>query len=305
MPIRVTCECGKAYSVKDELAGKTVRCKACGETLRIPDPRADADSKADESGPYLAQAKAAADLIRCPNCGRTMPRTLETCRHCGKSLRRNLRRTVFAVVAVAVFLLLVVVALVVFMIPSRKEVVSRKAEQLATALKTKNWAGVYELDIVRASDANSADYIHDRETQFQDLEIKEVAVGEVAVDSAGGGVISEITVRAQHKTAQKPFSGTFKIEWKKQGGLWLAFLGQSNILKKLREHVDASKVEPEKVCENCKGTGRATCNICKGKGRLPDQSWCRDCHKMQGWIVCPVCKGTGKSAVGGDAGGRR
>lgn len=35
MSIRVRCNCGKEYSVKDELAGKKLRCKACGAGVAI------------------------------------------------------------------------------------------------------------------------------------------------------------------------------------------------------------------------------------------------------------------------------
>lgn len=35
MPITVSCTCGKAFRVKDELAGKTVRCPNCKSPLRI------------------------------------------------------------------------------------------------------------------------------------------------------------------------------------------------------------------------------------------------------------------------------
>ncbi len=36
MPIAVACKCGKQFKVKDELAGKAVRCPACKSALRIP-----------------------------------------------------------------------------------------------------------------------------------------------------------------------------------------------------------------------------------------------------------------------------
>jgi len=34
--IEFTCSCGKSYSVKDEMAGKTGKCKACGAPLQVP-----------------------------------------------------------------------------------------------------------------------------------------------------------------------------------------------------------------------------------------------------------------------------
>lgn len=36
MPIRVECECGKVLRLKDELAGKRVRCPGCGDPLSVP-----------------------------------------------------------------------------------------------------------------------------------------------------------------------------------------------------------------------------------------------------------------------------
>ncbi len=36
MPIRIACQCGKQMQVKDEHAGKSVRCPGCGQILRIP-----------------------------------------------------------------------------------------------------------------------------------------------------------------------------------------------------------------------------------------------------------------------------
>ena len=36
MPIKVTCQCGKSFAAKDELAGKAVKCPNCQQPLRIP-----------------------------------------------------------------------------------------------------------------------------------------------------------------------------------------------------------------------------------------------------------------------------
>ena len=38
MPIEWTCECGKRLRLRDELAGKKVRCPACGQTLTAATP---------------------------------------------------------------------------------------------------------------------------------------------------------------------------------------------------------------------------------------------------------------------------
>ncbi|HUN79897.1 MAG TPA: hypothetical protein VMV81_00135 [Phycisphaerae bacterium] len=36
MPIVASCKCGKKFKVKDELAGKAVKCPSCGSGIRIP-----------------------------------------------------------------------------------------------------------------------------------------------------------------------------------------------------------------------------------------------------------------------------
>jgi hypothetical protein len=38
MPIPVKCSCGKSFSLKDELAGKAVKCPACQNVIKIPVP---------------------------------------------------------------------------------------------------------------------------------------------------------------------------------------------------------------------------------------------------------------------------
>ncbi len=35
MPIRISCPCGKTLNVRDELAGKAVKCPGCGKTLKV------------------------------------------------------------------------------------------------------------------------------------------------------------------------------------------------------------------------------------------------------------------------------
>src|SRR5262249_34239040 len=41
MSIRVQCECGKGLKLRDEGAGKKVRCPACGAAVRAPRPDAE------------------------------------------------------------------------------------------------------------------------------------------------------------------------------------------------------------------------------------------------------------------------
>ncbi|GMU34596.1 MAG: hypothetical protein AMXMBFR20_24680 [Planctomycetia bacterium] len=59
MPISVGCKCGKQLKVKDELAGKAVRCPACKSALRIPGEPAAAVGEAGKSSTPAVDAKAA------------------------------------------------------------------------------------------------------------------------------------------------------------------------------------------------------------------------------------------------------
>ncbi len=36
MPISFACNCGKRYKTPDDAAGKKLRCKSCGEAVRVP-----------------------------------------------------------------------------------------------------------------------------------------------------------------------------------------------------------------------------------------------------------------------------
>jgi hypothetical protein len=38
MPISLNCDCGRALRVKDELAGRRVRCPVCQAVLTVPEP---------------------------------------------------------------------------------------------------------------------------------------------------------------------------------------------------------------------------------------------------------------------------
>lgn len=43
MPIQVTCGCGRAFTVKDEFAGRRGKCPGCGQGVTVPRPGADDD----------------------------------------------------------------------------------------------------------------------------------------------------------------------------------------------------------------------------------------------------------------------
>jgi hypothetical protein len=48
MKIRFTCDCGKTYEVPESYAGKTTRCKACEQMIRIPTGPSKADEEVEQ-----------------------------------------------------------------------------------------------------------------------------------------------------------------------------------------------------------------------------------------------------------------
>ena len=64
MPVRIQCQCGKVLSVKDEFAGKAVKCPGCGKAVRVPAAKAAQGAGAAQSGgasgPASSSAKPAA-----------------------------------------------------------------------------------------------------------------------------------------------------------------------------------------------------------------------------------------------------
>src|SRR5258705_12534171 len=46
MSVRVTCQCGTSYELKDEFAGKLVKCPQCGRENRVPSAGASVAAKA-------------------------------------------------------------------------------------------------------------------------------------------------------------------------------------------------------------------------------------------------------------------
>ena len=50
MSIRATCSCGKAFMATPALAGKTVKCPACGGAFRVPQPPPAAPAAVDPLG---------------------------------------------------------------------------------------------------------------------------------------------------------------------------------------------------------------------------------------------------------------
>lgn len=79
MAIRFTCSCGKSYRAADNLAGKQVKCRACGEISHLPDSRG-------ETG----------DSSECPVCGERNPTAADSCTACGSTLRVSTTATATA-----------------------------------------------------------------------------------------------------------------------------------------------------------------------------------------------------------------
>ena len=110
MPIKVTCQCGKSFAAKDELAGKAVKCPNCQQPLRIPSagiaaplpskaPLAAAAPAAPAASPHAAGSlfdevglKAApAGAMLCPGCAQPMPQNAVLCVKCGYNLKLGRR----------------------------------------------------------------------------------------------------------------------------------------------------------------------------------------------------------------------
>ncbi|KAA0138396.1 hypothetical protein FYZ48_12965 [Gimesia chilikensis] len=96
MPIKVHCkECDTTFSVKDEAAGKRVRCKGCGSPVKVPSgekrkKRAATASKSADTDDFLASFDI--DKIEdkeariCPRCGHDADEEDIECSNCGVNL---------------------------------------------------------------------------------------------------------------------------------------------------------------------------------------------------------------------------
>ena len=110
MPIKVTCQCGKSFAAKDELAGKAVKCPNCQKPLRIPaasQPVAPAaapkkqapkpvatpkqTSDTDDVFSELGLAPQEAGARPCPGCGSALAENAVVCIHCGYNTKLGRR----------------------------------------------------------------------------------------------------------------------------------------------------------------------------------------------------------------------
>lgn len=59
MAISVSCQCGKQFKVKDDLAGKAIRCPTCKSPVRVPGGKATVGASAGKSSTPVVDEKAA------------------------------------------------------------------------------------------------------------------------------------------------------------------------------------------------------------------------------------------------------
>jgi predicted Zn finger-like uncharacterized protein len=89
MPATINCPgCQSPLRLRDELAGKKIKCPRCGHVLTVPDVEvaevveeaSPADITAEPPAPK-ARAESAATRP-CPECGERIARTAQKCRYC-------------------------------------------------------------------------------------------------------------------------------------------------------------------------------------------------------------------------------
>ncbi len=66
MPITVACACGKSFKAKEQLAGRTAKCPACGGKLKIPD----AARQSDDTSPRQATSRGESTVTAKCQCGK-------------------------------------------------------------------------------------------------------------------------------------------------------------------------------------------------------------------------------------------
>lgn len=99
MPIRLKCTCGKALSLKDEFAGKVIKCPGCTKKLRVPTgkPVAAAASKpaakSDLDDLFAEEGFDRQVASACPECGKEMEAQSVLCTNCGFNKQSGERMT--------------------------------------------------------------------------------------------------------------------------------------------------------------------------------------------------------------------
>ncbi len=104
MSIKVTCEsCSKQLKVRDEAAGKRVKCPECGGVIAIPEVEDVVDAEAEDDNPFTkgnlsSSGKAVSDddsfdRKPCPACGERIVKSAAKCRYCGEIFDATLKRS--------------------------------------------------------------------------------------------------------------------------------------------------------------------------------------------------------------------
>ncbi len=87
MSIKVSCDsCGKELKVRDEAAGKRVKCPDCGSVVQIPEPDDVLDAETADDNPFagddVSSEGAESNRQPCPACGEMIVKTAAKCRYC-------------------------------------------------------------------------------------------------------------------------------------------------------------------------------------------------------------------------------
>ena len=97
MSIRATCDsCGKQIKVRDDAAGRRIKCPECGGAVQIPEPDGVMDAEAAEDNPFAAGDISSEgddyDRKPCPACGEMIVNTAAKCRFCGEIFDPTLKK---------------------------------------------------------------------------------------------------------------------------------------------------------------------------------------------------------------------
>ena len=98
MSISVSCDsCGKQLKVKDDAAGKRVKCPGCGKAVQIPQSDDVMDAEADDDNPFaggdISSDGPDYDRKPCPACGEMIVNTAAKCRFCGEIFDATLKKS--------------------------------------------------------------------------------------------------------------------------------------------------------------------------------------------------------------------